>query len=395
MENISAIQKSDCSGCGACSQACPQACLTMKPDQEGFLYPVLDSENCVNCGKCMKVCPSRNRIINAALDSYAAVSRDRVTLKKSSSGAIFPLLAREWMREGGYVCAAEMMEDLSVRHVITNQMDELHKMQGSKYVQSYVSDVYGEMRRLVEAGEKILFIGTPCQVSAVRNLFENYLEQIMLVDLICHGVPSQEFFLRHLDRAYCHSNRLRHVTFRDKPFCEASSFRFTMKYGGCVRHVQPNRDAYYNLFLKMASYRESCYICQYACPDRVGDITLGDCNTGRMYPCFPYASTVSAVILSTEKGRCLWDKVRSNTLYCELNLEEEIKRNHQLREPSKRPAVRDAVYQDFRDLPKRAFEKKYTYRLPLLPAMKQAMKRMIPLEVKRRLRQLQSAIRKG
>ena len=394
MGNFSAINKNDCSGCGACVQICPQSCLALRPDKEGFLHPIMDSQNCVNCGKCIKVCPVENPKKYVPLASYAAISKDNTMLKKSSSGAIFPLLAQAWIQEEGYVCAAEMTKDLSVKHVVTNKINELRKMQGSKYVQSYAFDTYEEMPRLLEKVKKVLFIGTPCQVSAVRNMFKKNLDQLLLVDLICHGVPSQLFFQQHLSRTYNQSNRLQKVLFRDKPFYEASSFRFTMKYGNHVRHIQPNRDAYYNLFLKGASYRESCYTCRYACAERVGDITLGDCSTGSTYPCFPYSSTVSTVILSTKKGQLFWDKVKSDAVYCKLNFEEEIKRNHQLCEPSKRPKIRDAVYQDFQELPKDEFEKRYTYQLPLYQAIKQQFRHMIPLSVKGKIRKFQFTIRK-
>ena len=193
MGNFSAINKNDCSGCGACVQICPQSCLALRPDKEGFLHPIMDSQNCVNCGKCIKVCPVENPKKYVPLASYAAISKDNTMLKKSSSGAIFPLLAQAWIQEEGYVCAAEMTKDLSVKHVVTNKINELRKMQGSKYVQSYAFDTYEEMKRLLEKGKKVLFIGTPCQVSAVRNMFKKNLDQLLLVDLICHGVPSQLF----------------------------------------------------------------------------------------------------------------------------------------------------------------------------------------------------------
>ena len=392
MESIFIIQKNDCSGCGACAQICPRSCIAMKSDIEGFLYPILDSEKCVLCGKCVKVCPVLNRQICTPLDALAAVNQDSEMLKKSSSGAIFPLLAQMWIREGGYVCAAEMMEDLSVKHTVTNTFDGLRRMQGSKYVQSDVCSAYAEMNRLLDLGKKILFVGTPCQVSAVRNMFAKKLEQMLLVDLICHGVPSQEFFLRHIRRTYNQSNRKEQVTFRDKSFHEASCFRLTIKNGATLRHIQPNRDAYYNLFLKSASYRESCYACKYACEERVGDITVGDCNTRGKYPCFPYAAVVSTVLVSTQIGQCCWDKVKSEAVYCELDFPAEVKRNHQLREPSKRPEIRDVVYEDFQSLPKGVFEKKYTYRLPLSKEMKRKLKSIVPLKAKGAIKKVCSVI---
>lgn len=382
METISVIQKNDCSGCGACAQICPRSCITMKSDRDGFLYPVLDRKNCISCGKCIKVCPTMNRQIHMVLGAYAAVNQSSEMLKKSSSGAIFPLLAQTWIREGGYVCAAEMMDDLSVKHTVTCTLDGLRRMQGSKYVQSDMRSAYTEIKRLLELEKKVLFVGTPCQVSAVRNMFARNLEQMLLVDLICHGVPSQEFFLRHIGRTYNQSNRLKQVAFRDKPFHEASCYRFTIKEGVSIRHIQPNRDAYYNLFLNSASYRESCYVCKYACTERVGDITIGDCSTRDKYSCFPYGTVVNTVLLSTSSGQCFWDKVKEKALYCKLDFTSEVKRNHQLHEPSKRPEIRDVVYEDFHSLSKETFEKKYTYRLPLTQEMRRKLKSIVPLKIK-------------
>lgn len=393
MESISVIQNKDCSGCGACAQICPRSCISMTSDIEGFLYPILDSAKCVQCGKCVKVCPVMNTQIRTPLDALAAMNQNSEMLKKSSSGAIFPLLAQMWIREGGYVCAAEMMEDLSVKHTVTNTFDGLRRMQGSKYVQSDMRNAYTEMKKLLDLGKKVLFVGTPCQVSAVRNMFAKNLNQMLLVDLICHGVPSQEFFLRHIGRTYNQSNRLvQVVTFRDKPFYEASCYRLTIKDGVSTRHIQPNRDAYYNLFLKSASYRESCYACKYACAERVGDITIGDCSTRSKYPCFPYAAVVNTVLVTTQVGQRFWDKVKSEAIFCELDFSEEMKRNHQLREPSIRPEIRDVVYEDFNSLPKCVFESKYTYRLPLSQEMKRKLKSLVPLKVKGTIQKVFSAV---
>lgn len=393
-KNISEVRERDCSGCGACAQACALSCITMKSDEDGFLFPFVDTDTCVSCGECVKVCPTRICRTHAVLDAYAAINQDDKALKGSSSGAIFPLLAQAWIQEGGYVCAAEMMENMSVKHVLTNDPNALQKMQGSKYVQSDVSDAFKEIKELLNKGKKVMLVGTPCQISGARNLFAKHLEQMLLVDLICHGVPSQGFFRSHIDRTYNHSGRLEQVTFRDKPYYEASSYRLTIKHGATVRHIEPNRDAYYNLFLSSASYRESCYVCKYACAERVGDITLGDCSTTRMYACFPYASTASTVLLSTPTGQHFWDKVSAHTTSCFLNLEEEIRRNSQLHRPSVRPQIRDAVYQDFKDLTKKAFEKKYTYHLTLKQEIRLGVKKLLPLRVKGVIKKLYSTIEK-
>lgn len=394
MNTIAVIKEGDCTGCGACAQVCPRSCIEMKPSKEGFLHPAVEEDICISCGKCLKVCTAAVFDVSAAQEAYAAVNCDADMLKGSSSGGMFPLLAKAWIQEGGYVCAAEMLPDLSVKHTITNEIAGLRKMQGSKYVQSNACDAYVRIKELLDQGKKVMFVGTPCQVSAVRNMFAKNLEQLLLVDLICHGVPNQAFFLAHINNAYNNSHNPEMVLFRDKPFFEASSYRLTVKTGKITKHVQPNRDSYYNLFLKSATFRESCYVCKYAQAERVGDITIGDCNSGKMYSGFPYGSSISVVILSTEIGKNFWSKVKSGVQYCDLNLAEEIRRNHQLRVPSKRPEIRDTVYQDFDNLETREFEEKYTYRLPLKKEIKRIAKNMLPLKLKGRIKKIALAIRK-
>ena len=44
----------ECCGCHACAAVCMRNCISMKTDEEGFLYPDIDYKNCINCGKCEK-----------------------------------------------------------------------------------------------------------------------------------------------------------------------------------------------------------------------------------------------------------------------------------------------------------------------------------------------------
>ena len=53
------ILKEDCCGCSACAQACPNSCINMILDEEGFWYPIIDKKKCINCKKCENVCPTK------------------------------------------------------------------------------------------------------------------------------------------------------------------------------------------------------------------------------------------------------------------------------------------------------------------------------------------------
>lgn len=187
MEEI--ISKSFCTGCGCCCNVCPKNAISMKIDNDGFRYPVIAKEKCVDCGLCKKKCPvfskTKAKEIN---ECYAAYNKNDEVLMLSSSGGIFYLLALSILKENGIVIGA-MFDNNKLVHMIVDNKKDLVKLMGSKYLQSNMDDIYKKVKIEVQS-RKILFVGTPCQVAGLKSYVGEDNENLICVDLICHGVPS-------------------------------------------------------------------------------------------------------------------------------------------------------------------------------------------------------------
>lgn len=199
MSSIATKKKKDCSGCNACAEACPKHCIEMIPDKKGFLYPKVDTATCIDCGVCTKVCPFEdgNIHLNTPLTAYAAWNKDREQYLASSSGGAAQVFSSYIINQGGVVYGCTSY-DMRIRHIRVDALSDLHKLQGSKYVQSDVRGLFSKVKDDLKAGKPVLFIGTPCQIAGLKNYIKQIPEHLYLVDLICHGVPSQQMLNEHI-----------------------------------------------------------------------------------------------------------------------------------------------------------------------------------------------------
>ena len=197
---IEILDKYKCCGCEACVQTCPKHCISFKEDEEGFRYPQINKKSCIDCGLCEKVCP----IINQAeshkpLNVYAAKNTNIKELLNSSSGGIFILLAKTVLRQGGVVFGAKFDENWNVIHAFAETEEEAQTFMGSKYVQSRIGNTYTQARDFLKQGRKVLFSGTPCQIAGLNYYLKKDYDNLLTVDVICHGVPSPKVWHRYLD----------------------------------------------------------------------------------------------------------------------------------------------------------------------------------------------------
>ena len=207
---------SNCTGCAACVDICPQHAIKMLLNQEGFLYPKIDEKRCNLCGLCFTRCPSANpTYVNEQTPCcIAAMAPQRAN---SSSGGAFTVLAEETLRQGGYVCGAAWTDNLEVKHIIISKKEDLYKLQKSKYIQSTVSDIYPQIKKLLAQNKKVFFTGTPCQVAGLNAYLNNKYDNLLTADLICHGVPSPKVFKQYLHELPLRSNEnIQSFDFRDK-----------------------------------------------------------------------------------------------------------------------------------------------------------------------------------
>ncbi len=353
--------KKNCSGCGACLNVCPKQAISMVEDEYGFKYPQLDTDLCVNCGLCSKVCDFQNHVVELSdpLKVYAASALDNNLLKNSTSGGIFALLARQVLEMGGVIYGAAYVDDcdcISVKHIRVDNISDLYRLQGSKYVQSDIGRIYSSVKADLNNNKTVLFTGTPCQIAGLRGFLLIDYNNLFLIDIVCHGVPSVNMFKSMIH--YYESKLKGHIVnfaFREKRRGWSDFFaridvernnKISSKYYYCKNM------AYYQYFLNSDIYRENCYECKYACKKRVGDITLGDywgieqshvdlLKDRKWEKCLKQG--ISCVLINSLKGQVLIDGIRESTLLEESSFDAASRGNGQLRESSPKSKIHDEL----------------------------------------------------
>ena len=346
---------STCYGCRACEHICPKGAISMAPDPEGFLYPVLREADCIRCGRCADVCPYDKTTPDLQpRQTYAAQYKKRDALRVSSSGGMFSAAADYILSRGGAVAGCVFDEGFTAVHVVSKAPDIIAKMRGSKYVQSDVGTVYPQFQRLLEAKTPVLFTGTPCQVDGLKRYLNKEYGSLFTVDLICHGVPSPALFKQYLESLRQKSGTISDIRFRDKPRNGwRSQGSVTAVRGGKAktRSISPFNDSYYQYYyLRNCVSRQSCYTCKYSSSKRVGDITIGDYwNINEIKPELDVKDGFSAVLINSRQGQRLFEAIRSELNVFETDLSAAVAGNGNLSKPCDMPAARKNIYSRIRE----------------------------------------------
>lgn len=324
-----------CSGCLACMAACPKQAISVRYGFLGQVLPYIDTDKCVDCGMCDKTCPSLNNPTKEyPLQCYASWTKDNNDYLTTTSGGIATAMAKNVISEGGivYGCVAE---GLNVRHVRCASLESIENLKGSKYVQSDCSAIYSLIKKDLKEGLKVLFIGLPCQCAGVKGFLKKSYDNLILVDLICHGVPSIQFLKECLNQKFpkLSSEHIDSIKFR-----ENSKFVFVMNISLGSENIRfplnPN-NKYYQTFFYGNTYRDSCYSCQFANPSRCSDITIGDFWGIKDSEVIEKANKgVSCVLLNTEKAKRFFDTIGDINKY-EQPVNDAINGNAQLKSPTR------------------------------------------------------------
>lgn len=335
---------SDCCGCRACEQVCAHHALSMKPNNEGFLYPVLDTSKCVECGLCERVCPMMHPEKAQHEEGMAIVTQntDSEDLKTSSSGGGFIAIAKYVLSKDGVVYGAAYQDSPTVAHERVDNINDLEKLKGSKYVQSDTRDVYSQIKVDLRNGKLVYFTGTPCQVAGLKLFLRKEYENLITSDLICHGTPSPRIFqntVSHIEK-YLDADFVDY-SFRDKKVrgwsCSSSS-SYKRHANGKVKYLNYSKDmeAYFKAFISGHLMRMNCYQCPFANTHRCGDITLADFWGVRKYMSdFPSVHKgVSLLLLNTEKGRKIMDAIKQTMYVRPIDMQTAIDTNANLRQPT-------------------------------------------------------------
>lgn len=368
---VELLDKNDCTGCNSCATACPKNAIKMVHDNEGFLIPEVDSTLCIDCNICKKSCPISNPLQRNKYDEpivYAAYNLDEDIRQSSSSGGLFSALTTPFLKEGNCVVAAAFDEHLALHHKIAYSKDDISKMRGSKYVQSQVGDIYKQVKEKLNSGIKVLFVGTPCQVSALYSYMHKDCDNLYTVDLICHGVPSPGLFKHYLQSISINTDEIEWGNYHFRDFFSSGMFVSSLIYpNGKRKTIEINKHSYITAYLKGWLHRRTCYSCHFNGIPRQADVTIGD-FWGIMSGKVKYDGTskngVSVVLCNTAKGEELFNSV-SKTLYHERKtLEDAIVDNHNLIESDNIPPQREYIYEDLKILDSPIFMQKYGLYLP-------------------------------
>ena len=211
--------KEDCCGCTACASICTKNAIKMAKDEEGFLYPHIDTEKCVNCGLCASVCPVKNNRVEKFTEQKAFIVRscNEENVSASTSGGFFLPIAEWFIDQGGYVVGVCYDAKLNVVHKITNKKEELLDFRGSKYVQSNQTDTFSEIRKLLKSNKKVLYTGTPCQVAGLKQYLRGNDQNLWCIDVVCHGVPSPKLWEKYISEMRTkYGSNIKDIKFRSK-----------------------------------------------------------------------------------------------------------------------------------------------------------------------------------
>jgi len=331
---INRLEKSKCTGCYACYNACPKNCITMEKDEEGFAYPKINLEQCNDCGLCESSCPILNKVIIKQNDGkpvvYAAWSLNEEIRVNSTSGGIFSEFAIHILNKGGYICSARYGENQKIEHCLINSVHDLSSIRQSKYAQSDVGLVYKEIRKLLNNNETVLFCGTPCECAGLINFLKKNYEKLIVIDFVCRGSNSPkvyEKFLEYLEVK--HHSKVKKVWFKNKTY-GWNRFSTKVEFEDGQNYLEDrNHDIYILGYIKYNLYmRPSCANCQFKELSRVSDITLADFWGVKLSDSsLDIEKGTSLVMINSCKGNDLFEQIKTNIFWESKTMEDALAGN--------------------------------------------------------------------
>lgn len=358
---IRITDKTKCCGCMACQNICPNNCILMAVDSEGFWYPQVDLDKCTDCGLCEKACPILNpESINNQPVAYAAINKSEESRISSSSGGIFTLLAQSVLENNGVVFGACFDEQFNVVHRHITSKDDIHKFKGSKYLQSNINSTYQQAKMFLDQGRSVLFTGTPCQTAGLRAYLGKGYENLFTHDIVCHGVPSPKVWRRYLDHMQRRFAKVKAVRFRAKE-TGWKSYSLNISFADNSSYCQTvNKDIYMRAFLKDVCLRPSCYDCRFKGLNRSSDITLADFwGIQNVLPELDDDKGTSLIWVNSPKGQALLEGIKTQVVSRQVDINQAIKYNSAAIRSAKHNPKRQGFLRELDILPFDRLVKKY------------------------------------
>lgn len=326
--------KKDCCGCNACGDVCHTKAITFHTDNEGFGYPIMDKEKCTDCHLCEKICPMIN--IDQLKHNdwnepkvFGGYNKDIVIRFDSTSGGIFTLLAQAMYKQKGYVGGAVYTDDFKVVNFISNDKKDLKRLRSSKYVQSNAEGLYKQIKQLLQAGEKVLACGSPCQMAALRSYLRKDYDNLIIVDFLCRATNSPKVFEKYkesLETRY--DSKIAAIKDKNKDHGWHSLARKITFENGQVYYGEGHEDDYRRGYHDNVFERPSCYECKFKGFPRMSDITLGDFwGIGDVDASLEQDLGTSLIMINSERGLEYFEKIKEKLVVKEFSLKDIIPGN--------------------------------------------------------------------
>lgn len=324
-------EKDQCCGCWACYNVCPKHCINMIEDKEGFRYPQINKNACIDCGLCEKVCPIKQPQMNDSQPiSYVIQNKDSDTLRKSTSGGFFTGIAKYAISNGGIVFGSAFDKNMVLKHQYSETEEDCKHFRGSKYLQSLIEDSYLKAKEFLDKGKLVIFSGTPCQIAGLYSFLRNRVyENLITVDLVCHGVPSPLLFRKYISYHEEQNNsKVINYLSRDKYYgYDYSTATIFFNNKEKQYHKGMEADIMLRLYFKNICSRPSCYNCHFKTLNRISDITIFDCwNAPSVSRNFSNKGATN-VFIHTEKGQSIFNKIKENFIWAPSDIDTIIKRD--------------------------------------------------------------------
>jgi len=381
MNHVEIVGKQKCSGCSACMNICPSNCIVMKLDEEGFIYPNVDERKCMDCGSCISICPyiletgGKTQFADEQPQAYALYHKNEQIRQQSTSGGAFTAICEAFCDNCNYaIFGAGYDNSLNVRHFYVTNISELGKLRKSKYVQSEIGMSFSQAKMLLDEGKKVVFSGAPCQIAGLQAFLDNPYENLMTVDLVCHGVPTPTMFNKYkeyMEQRY--KDKITAIDFRNKKNAGWENSKISIyfkKRKPYERCSETKDDPFMNAFLSGLSLRPSCRPCIFAKLHRVADITVGDFwGVETLKPNLDDNKGVSLVLVNTKKGRNLFKNIDGAAYFEPVDLHNAIKFNGHLKAPVQANNIREQFMLDLKLIQFETLIEKYLKPRPLINRM--------------------------
>lgn len=356
--------KSECCACTACESICPQKCIIMDYDQEGFKYPVINKEKCVDCNLCEKVCP----IIHATetkkeQHAYIFQNSDENVRRESTSGGAFTAIAEYVLDNNGVVFGVMFDEDFKVVHGWVDKKEDLYKFRNSKYVQSDVGYNFLKVKEFLQAGKLVCFSGTLCHLEGLKRYLIKDYENLILVDVVCRAVPSPLVWKKYLSIRQKKYKDIKHIMFRDKYYgYKYSNLSIYNKNNDKKKeyHSGVESDPYLRAFFSNICDRPSCYECRFKKQHRESDITIWDCfEVEKFDKSFDDDKGTTRVLTNSNRGYELINYLSATHNTKEIQVEDAVKGFLAMFQPVKRNQKRESFFKDINILNEEVVFEKY------------------------------------